>query len=155
MNRKNYYILNNFKSEKLERNFLLIFSWYFKLMMNYFVEDLNEEVIGIFYFNIGLLLLYFFFGLSGNGIVLFIYICWIKCIEERYFIFVLVIVDIFVILFGVVFGIVLNFYWVNYVIDIFCKVGFYLIWMMLLVFGIIILLIVLNCYLMICWLIGF
>lgn len=119
-------------------------------MMNYSAEDLNEEVTGILYFNTGLLSLYLFLGLSGNGIVLFIYTRRIKRTEERYFIPVLAIADIFAILSGVVLGIVSNFHRANYVIDTFCKVGYYLTWTTTSVSGIIILLIALNRHLMIC-----
>lgn len=119
-------------------------------MMNYSAEDLNEEVTGILYFNTGLLSLYLFLGLSGNGIVLFIYTRRIKRTEERYFIPVLAIADIFAILSGVVLGIDSNFHRANYVIDTFCKVGFYLTWTTSSVSGIIILLIALNRHLMIC-----
>lgn len=119
-------------------------------MMNYSAEDLNEEVAGILYFNTGLLSLYLFLGLSGNGIVLFIYTRRIKRTEERYFIPVLAIADIFAILSGVVLGIVSNFHRANYVIDTFCKVGYYLTWTTTSVSGIIILLIALNRHLMIC-----
>lgn len=113
-------------------------------MMNYSAEDLNEEVTGILYFNTGLLSLYLFLGLSGNGIVLFIYTRRIKRTEERYFIPVLAIADIFAILSGFVLGIVSNFHRANYVIDTFCKVGYYLTWTTTSVSGIIILLIALN-----------
>lgn len=119
-------------------------------MMNYSAEDLNEEVAGILYFNTGLLSFYLFLGLSGNGIVLFIYTHRIKRTEERYFIPVLAIADIFAILSGVVLGIVSNFHRANYVIDTFCKVGYYLTWTTTSVSGIIILLIALNRHLMIC-----
>lgn len=119
-------------------------------MMNYSAEDLNEEVTGILYFNTGLLSLYLFLGLSGNGIVLFIYTRRIKRTEERYFIPVLAIADIFAILSGVALGIDSNFHRANYVIDTFCKVGFYLTWTTSSVSGIIILLIALNRHLMIC-----
>lgn len=119
-------------------------------MMNYSAEDLNEEVTGILYFNTGLLSLYLFLGLSGNGIVLFIYTHRIKRTEERYFIPVLAIADIFAILSGVALGIDSNFHRANYVIDTFCKVGFYLTWTTSSVSGIIILLIALNRHLMIC-----
>ena len=119
-------------------------------MMNYSAEDLNEEVTGILYFNTGLLSLYLFLGLSGNGIVLFIYTRRIKRTEKRYFIPVLAIADIFAILSGVVLGIVSNFHRANYVIDTFCKVGYYLTWTTTSVSGIIILLIALNRHLMIC-----
>lgn len=119
-------------------------------MMNYSAEDLNEEVTGILYFNTGLLSLYLFLGLSGNGIVLFIYTRRIKRTEKRYFIPVLAIADIFAILSGVALGIDSNFHRANYVIDTFCKVGFYLTWTTSSVSGIIILLIALNCHLMIC-----
>lgn len=118
--------------------------------MNYSAEDLNEEVTGILYFNTGLLSLYLFLGLSGNGIVLFIYTRRIKRTEERYFIPVLAIADIFAILSGVALGIDSNFHRANYVIDTFCKVGFYLTWTTSSVSGIIILLIALNRHLMIC-----
>lgn len=119
-------------------------------MMNYSAEDLNEEVTGILYFNTGLLSLYLFLGLSGNGIVLFIYTRRIKRTEKRYFIPVLAIADIFAILSGVALGIDSNFHRANYVIDTFCKVGFYLTWTTSSVSGIIILLIALNRHLMIC-----
>ncbi|XP_052707521.1 uncharacterized protein LOC128182809 [Crassostrea angulata] len=119
-------------------------------MMNYSAEDLNEEVAGLLYFNTGLLSFYLFLGLSGNGIVLFIYTHRIKRTEERYFIPVLAIADIFAILSGVVLGIVSNFHRANYVIDTFCKVGYYLTWTTTSVSGIIILLIALNRHLMIC-----
>lgn len=119
-------------------------------MMNYSAEDLNEEVAGILYFNTGLVSFYLFLGLSGNGIVLFIYTHRIKRTEERYFIPVLAIADIFAILSGVALGIDSNFHRANYVIDTFCKVGFYLTWTTSSVSGIIILLIALNRHLMIC-----
>lgn len=62
----------------------------------------------------------------------------------------LAIADIFAILSGVVLGIDSNFHRANYVIDTFCKVGFYLTWTTSSVSGIIILLIALNRHLMIC-----
>lgn len=118
--------------------------------MNYSAEDLNEEVTEILYFNTGLLSLYLFLGLCGNAIVLYIYTYRIKRTEERYFIPVLAIADIFAIVSGVVLGIVSNFHRANYVIDTFCKVGYYLAWTSSTVSGIIILLIALNRHLMIC-----
>lgn len=118
--------------------------------MNHSAEDLNEEVAEILYFNTGLLSLYLLLGLSGNGIVLFIYTHRIKRTEERYFIPVLAIADIFAIVSGVVLGIVSNFHRANYVIDTFCKVGYFFTWTTTSVSGIIILLIALNRHLMIC-----
>lgn len=118
--------------------------------MNHSAEDLNKEVAEILYFNTGLLSLYLLLGLSGNGIVLFIYTHRIKRTDERYFIPVLAIADIFAIVSGVVLGIVSNFHRANYVIDTFCKVGYYLTWTTTSVSGIIILLIALNRHLMIC-----
>ncbi|XP_061177264.1 G-protein coupled receptor 83-like [Saccostrea echinata] len=118
--------------------------------MNYTAEDLNADVTKTLYFNTGILLLYLFLGLFGNSIVVYIYIRRMKRTDEKYFIPILAIADIFACLAGVILGVVSNFHRAYYTLDTFCKVGYFLTWSTTSVSGIIILLIALNRHLMIC-----
>ncbi|XP_061176101.1 G-protein coupled receptor 83-like [Saccostrea echinata] len=118
--------------------------------MNYTAEDLNADVTKTLYFNIGILLLYLFLGLFGNSIVLYIYTRKMKRTDEKYFIPILAIADIFACLAGVILGVASNFHRAYYTLDTFCKVGYFLTWSTTSVSGIIILLIAINRHLMIC-----
>lgn len=118
--------------------------------MNYTAEDLNKEVTQHLYFNTGLLSVYLFLGLTGNSCVLYIYTRKMKKTEERYFIPMLAVSDIFACLAGIILGIVSNFNRANYQLDTFCKVGYFFTWTTTSVSGFLILLIALNRHLMIC-----
>jgi hypothetical protein len=118
--------------------------------MNYTAEDLNREVTEYLYFNTGLLSFYLFLGLTGNSCVLFIYTRKMKMTEERYFIPMLAISDIFACLAGIILGIVSNFNRANYQLDTFCKVGYFFTWTTTAISGFLILLIALSRHLKIC-----
>lgn len=118
--------------------------------MNYTTEDLNQEIKEYLYYNTGILSLYLFLGITGNVSVLFIYTCRMKKTEERYFIPILAITDILACLAGVILGIVSNFYRANYVLDTFCKVGYFFTWATTSASGFMIMLIALNRHLRIC-----
>ncbi|XP_061176103.1 neuropeptide S receptor-like [Saccostrea echinata] len=118
--------------------------------MNYTAEDLNDEVTQYLYFNTALLSLYLVVGLSGNSSVLYIYTRKMRKTEERYFIPLLAVSDIFACLAGIILGIVSNFYRANYVLDTFCKVGYFFTWTTTSISGFLILLIALSRHLRIC-----
>ena len=118
--------------------------------MNFTAVELNEEIAESLYFNTVLLTIYLILGLFGNSLVLYVYTRRMKRTEERYFIPVLATADIFACLAGVILGLVSNFYRANYVLETFCKMGYFLTWSTTSVSGIIILLIALNRHLMIC-----
>ena len=118
--------------------------------MNYTAADLNQEITHYLYFNTGLLSFYLFLGLTGNISVLYIYTCKMKNTEERYFIPILAVADILACLAGIILGIVSNFYRANYVLDTFCKVGYFFTWATTSASGFMILLIALNRHLIIC-----
>ena len=118
--------------------------------MNYTTADLNQEITHYLYFNTGLLSFYLFLGLTGNISVLYIYTCKMKKTEERYFIPILAVADILACLAGIILGIVSNFNRANYVLDTFCKVGYFFTWATTSASGFMILLIALNRHLIIC-----
>ncbi|XP_062595907.1 neuropeptide S receptor-like [Saccostrea cucullata] len=118
--------------------------------MNYTAVDLNDEVTQYLYFNTGLLSLYLIVGLTGNSSVLYIYTRKMRKTEERYFIPLLAVSDIFACLAGIILGIVSNFYRANYVLDTFCKVGYFFTWTTTSISGFLILLIALSRYTRIC-----
>ncbi|XP_062582152.1 alpha-2A adrenergic receptor-like [Saccostrea cucullata] len=118
--------------------------------MNYTAEDVNADVTKTLYFNTGILFMYLFLGLFGNSVVLYVYTRRMKRTEEKYFIPMLAIADIFACLSGISLAVVSNFHRAYYTLDTFCRVGYFLTWSTTTVSGIIILLIALNRHLMIC-----